>query len=190
VIDICPGATTNFVTKFTSPTTVCNSVMYDDGTNVGVGSTTPAEKLTVNGNEELDGALKGTVRYYITRNTNSGNVSSTTDYLTLTGVTPGASSSGDYIVTFSWCGTDHETGINVTNVMSVDYTGDAGAGNTFLTSQAYTKHYLTDDVMICNSYSTIITIPAGQSWTFKIKIMGAEKKGELFNGTITAIRVN
>ncbi len=172
VIDICPGATANFVSKFTSPTQICNSIIYDDGNNVGISTTTP------------------TVRYYTTKNTSSGNVSATTDYLALTGVTPGAAAAGDYIVTFSWCGTDHEVGINPVNVMSVDYTGDSGAGNTFLTSQAYPKHYLTDDDMICNSYSSIITIPAGQSWTFKIKLMGAEKKGELFSGTITALRVN
>jgi hypothetical protein len=158
--------------------------------NMGIGYPAPSEVLSVNGNERLDGALKGTVRYYVSSNTASGNKTSTFDYLTLTGVTPGAASPGDYIVTFSWCGTDHETGLGTTDVMSIDYSGDAGAGNTFLTNQGYPKNHLTNDNMICNTYSTIVTIPASQIWTFKIKIMGGTKKGELFNGTITALRVN
>jgi hypothetical protein len=157
---------------------------------MGIGYPAPSEVLSVNGNERLDGALKGTVRYYVSSNTASGNKTSTFDYLTLTGVTPGAASPGDYIVTFSWCGTDHETGLGTTDVMSIDYSGDAGAGNTFLTNQGYPKNHLTNDNMICNTYSTIVTIPASQIWTFKIKIMGGTKKGELFNGTITALRVN
>ncbi len=39
---ICGAATTNYVTKFTAPTTMCNSIMYDDGTAVGIGTTTPS----------------------------------------------------------------------------------------------------------------------------------------------------
>ncbi|HWB64095.1 MAG TPA: hypothetical protein VG603_11330 [Chitinophagales bacterium] len=184
---LCGGATTNYIAKFTSPTTLCNSIIYDDGTNAGVGTATPAEKLTVNGNVEIDGALKGTVRYYITKNTSSGSTSSDVDYIVLSGVAPGATA-GDYIITFSWCGTDHVT--IGTDVMAVDYTGDAGAGNTWLTNQSYTKRYLTNDRMICETYQTVVTIAAGQSWTFKIKLLGSQEPGELFNGTISAIRVN
>ncbi len=187
---ICPGALANYVPKFTSPTDICNSIIYDDGTNVGIGFTTPSDKLSVNGSAKIDGALKGSVRYYISRNTTSGNLSSNNDYLTLTGVTPGASSAGEYILTFSWCGTDHETGLGTTDVMAVDYSGDAGAGNTLLTAQNYPKRYLTNDNMICNTYVTQVNIPAGQTWTFKIKLLGASKKGELFNGFISALRVN
>ncbi len=33
----CANAAANYVTKFTSSTEICRSVMYDDGTNVGVG---------------------------------------------------------------------------------------------------------------------------------------------------------
>jgi hypothetical protein len=39
------NGTTNFVIKFTSATTGGNSLIYDDGTNVGVGTTTPAYPL-------------------------------------------------------------------------------------------------------------------------------------------------
>jgi hypothetical protein len=57
-----PGAgtvsgTTNFIGKFTSANVMGNSVMFDDGTNVGVGTATPAQKLDVNGNLRMSGAI-------------------------------------------------------------------------------------------------------------------------------------
>ena len=39
---ICGTATTNYVVKFTAPTTMCNSIIFDNGTQVGIGTTTPA----------------------------------------------------------------------------------------------------------------------------------------------------
>jgi hypothetical protein len=50
-------ASANYVTKFTGPTTMCNSIIYDDGTNVGISTTTPAQKLDVVGNVQFSGAL-------------------------------------------------------------------------------------------------------------------------------------
>jgi hypothetical protein len=44
----CANAAVNYVTKFTSSTEICRSVMYDDGTNVGVG-TIPGYKFDVAG---------------------------------------------------------------------------------------------------------------------------------------------
>lgn len=186
---ICPNATINFVSKFSSATEICNSIIFDNGTNVGISTTTPAEKLSINGNMQLDGALRGTVRYYTSRNTASGTVTTSTDYLTLTGVTPGATA-GVYQVTFSWCGTDRVTTIGATDVMSVDYSGDATTGNTLLTNQSYPKAYLTNDQMICNTYVCQVNIPANQTWTFKIKIQGNQYRSELFSGYISAIRID
>lgn len=186
--NICPTAAPNFVSKFATATEICNSVIYDDGTNVGVGNTTPAEKLTVTGNMQLDGALKGNVRYYTSRNTASGTVTTNnTDYLALNGVSPGATA-GVYMVTFSWCGTDRVPIGG--DVMSVDYSGDATTGNTLLTSQAFPKAYVTNDEMICNTYVTQVNIPANQTWTFKIKIQGGTYRSELFSGFISAIRLD
>lgn len=155
--------------------------------NVGIGIA-PTEKLAVAGNLLLNGALKGNVRYYNSRNTASGTITANnTDYLTLTGVTPGTTA-GVYIVTFSWCGTDRVT--VGTDVMSVDYSGDAGAGNTLLTDQSFPKSYLTHDRMICNTYVCQVNVPANQTWTFKIKIQGATHRSELFSGFISALRVD
>ena len=44
---ICPTAASDFVTKFTSSTDLCNSIIYDNGTNVGISTTTPGAKLQI-----------------------------------------------------------------------------------------------------------------------------------------------
>ncbi len=50
---VCGGAITNYVTKFTSPTTVCNSIIYDNGTNVGINTITPAVSLDINATDAI-----------------------------------------------------------------------------------------------------------------------------------------
>jgi hypothetical protein len=42
--------TTNYVTKWTGASTLGNSLIYDNGTNVGIGTASPTEKLYVSGN--------------------------------------------------------------------------------------------------------------------------------------------
>lgn len=50
------SGTTNYIAKFTSSTAVGDSLLFDDGTNVGIGTTTPASKLNVfNGNITISG---------------------------------------------------------------------------------------------------------------------------------------
>ena len=51
------SGTTNYVAKWSSSSNLTNSVIYDDGTNVGIGTTTPAYKLDVNGTLGLSGYL-------------------------------------------------------------------------------------------------------------------------------------
>ncbi|MGS2727456.1 tail fiber domain-containing protein [Psychroserpens sp. BH13MA-6] len=46
--------TTNYIPKFTGTTALGNSQIYDSGTNVGIGTTTPSEKLSVNGLANLN----------------------------------------------------------------------------------------------------------------------------------------
>jgi hypothetical protein len=43
------SGTANYVPKFSDANTLADSVIYDDGTNVGIGSTSPAQKLHVEG---------------------------------------------------------------------------------------------------------------------------------------------
>lgn len=44
---ICATATPNIITKFTTPADLCDSQIYDDGTNVGVATTSPTSKFQV-----------------------------------------------------------------------------------------------------------------------------------------------
>jgi len=43
------GGTTNFLAKWTGPGCIRNSVIYDNGQRVGIGTTAPTDPLTVNG---------------------------------------------------------------------------------------------------------------------------------------------
>jgi hypothetical protein len=53
-----PGAATvegsvNFLAKFTEPTIAGNSQVFDDGRNIGIGTTDPKQRLEVNGNIQI-----------------------------------------------------------------------------------------------------------------------------------------
>jgi len=55
------SGTANYIAKFTGPSTVGNSLVYDNGANVGIGTTTPSYKLSVNGPANLNqGIASGT----------------------------------------------------------------------------------------------------------------------------------
>ncbi len=47
--------TTNYVTKWSDSNTVTNSIVFDNGTNVGIGTTSPSEKLDISGNLKTSG---------------------------------------------------------------------------------------------------------------------------------------
>lgn len=49
--------TTNYLPKFTGATTIGNSQVFDNGTNVGIGTTSPSQKLHVVGNGLYTGNL-------------------------------------------------------------------------------------------------------------------------------------
>jgi hypothetical protein len=47
--NISGSGTTNYITKFTGSTAIGNSIVFDNGTNVGIGTISPSTKLDVNG---------------------------------------------------------------------------------------------------------------------------------------------
>ena len=51
----------NFLTKWLDPATLTNSQLFDNGTNVGINTTTPAQKLDISGNTKaIEFCLPGT----------------------------------------------------------------------------------------------------------------------------------
>ena len=53
------SGTTNYLPKFTGSTSIGNSLIYDNGTNVGIGTTSPAATLDVNGTLSVGPNLAG-----------------------------------------------------------------------------------------------------------------------------------
>ncbi len=54
---ISGSGTTNNLTKFTGASTIGNSIVYDNGVNVGIGTTTPTQKLDVRGDVNISGKI-------------------------------------------------------------------------------------------------------------------------------------
>lgn len=65
-----PNTTANYVLKATTSTTIGNSLIFDNGTNVGIGTTTPAELLEV-----FAPAIAGTSQQTRLRITQAGSIS-------------------------------------------------------------------------------------------------------------------
>ncbi len=55
--NITGTGTANYISKFTNSTTLGNSLVFDNGTNVGISTTTPLTKLDVNGNARIAGVI-------------------------------------------------------------------------------------------------------------------------------------
>ena len=55
-VSTCASVSANYVQKWTG-SNLCNSMIYDNGLNVGIGTNTPAQKLDVAGNIQFSGAL-------------------------------------------------------------------------------------------------------------------------------------
>jgi hypothetical protein len=55
--------TTNYMPKWTSSSSLNNSLVYDNGTNIGIGTITPSYKLDVVGNSRI--VSSGNTRFYI-----------------------------------------------------------------------------------------------------------------------------
>jgi hypothetical protein len=51
---ISGSGTTNFVAKFTGASSIGNSLIFDNGTNVGIGNSSPSQKLEVSGSVRAD----------------------------------------------------------------------------------------------------------------------------------------
>jgi len=62
IADVIKGTgTANYIARFLDPNTLIESLIYESGGNIGIGTTSPDEKLHVVGNIWATGALIGTV---------------------------------------------------------------------------------------------------------------------------------
>ena len=77
--------TANYLSKFTSSSEIGNSIVYDNGTNVGIGTSSPDTKLTVSGAVKASSFNTVSSRVYKTNVTPMTNALDTT--LKLQGVT-------------------------------------------------------------------------------------------------------
>lgn len=59
------SGTTNYISKFTGSTTLGNSQIFDNGTNVGIGTSSPAYKLDINGTAVVRSGTLNLVDYYL-----------------------------------------------------------------------------------------------------------------------------
>lgn len=56
--------TTNYIPKFTGSTSLGNSIIFDNGTNVGIGTTSPSYRLDVNGNARVTNGILNSDNYF------------------------------------------------------------------------------------------------------------------------------
>jgi hypothetical protein len=99
------SGTTNYVAKFTSSTGIGNSQIFDNGTNIGIGTTSPGSTLDVNGNFRIG----------------SGTVSAP-------GISFRSSTNSGFYLTDDGFGALINIGIGATNIATFKYNGNVGIG--------------------------------------------------------------
>jgi len=145
------SGTTNYHAKFTSSSTIGNSLIYDDGTNVGINTTSASEKLVVYGTSStrprlLVGQITTSTILYSTYNTQDTpsievNTSSTSGFAGLT-MSNSNNTSGNTlgVISFSAAGTsagDKRGAIIGSNLESAS-TSSVSANLIFYTNNANT----------------------------------------------------
>jgi hypothetical protein len=94
------SGTTNYVPKFTAGTTIGNSQIFDNGTNVGIGTASPAQRLDVAGAGQFGQTGSGSFTISMTNNDQSNvrfrinNTGTGGQNFSIVGGNPGISNSG------------------------------------------------------------------------------------------------
>jgi hypothetical protein len=130
------NGTTNYIPKFNAANTLtANSQIFDNGTNVGIGTASPSDTLTVNGNIRLGPAADSNADYYIKSSgqlTISANDASTQDAsFTSLSLTSGVSSNLS-VITVVGSSTLKYMSFATSNTerMRIDSSGNVGIGTS------------------------------------------------------------
>jgi hypothetical protein len=124
------SGTTNYVSKFTGANSLGNSLIYDNGTNVGIGTTSPAGKLNAIGD-----IIAGSFTY-----TTGVNLQNRTAKSLLYISTDGVNNAIGSTITYTWAdGGQGPLKFNNTSgeVMRLDASGKLGVGTTNPTSRIH-----------------------------------------------------
>jgi hypothetical protein len=86
------SGTTNYISKFTGTNSLGNSVMFESGSNIGIGTSTPAAKLDVAGSARIQGNTTITTNAgrLILSQSAAGSVFNGIDFTTFGGITIGS----------------------------------------------------------------------------------------------------
>jgi len=120
---ITGSGTANYITRWTSASSIGNSLIYDNGTSVGIGTTSPSAtfKLVVAGNINIQGGT--------TINSDSGSVG----FYDAVGTTQtGGISFNKYVGTYIYNSLNLplKFGVNNAEAMRIDSSGNIGIGTT------------------------------------------------------------
>ena len=181
--------TTNYVSKFTGTSSIGDSQIFDNGTNVGIGTASPTQKLDVNGNAVIlgflqagDASVLGAPSYGLIPTAIIGkSPAGVLDIRNTNGTVNAGDTAG--IIQFSVKG-DATPGYTVARIdvstQTNTTTGNSGGGNIkFLTSVGGTGAFPTERMRITNTGNVGIgvTVP-----TVKLDVSGAG----LFSSSVTA----
>ena len=170
------NGTLNYVAKFTDPNSLGNSQIFDNGTNVGIGTTSPSSKLHVNGSVRFQGLGTGTQTTSLMVDA-SGNVTSRSLNITNwdNAYSWGDHAAAGYLTSFSevdptWNGSANQTG-------AIGRTGNVGIGTTSPTQKLHVEGVSTlgDGTVSSPASTSTLLIPAsgtaGTQRTY-IELMG------------------
>ena len=142
------AGTTNYVSKFTAANKIGNSVLYDNGTNIGIGTTSPSSKLDVRGNLYVNYGVNGTG--YIQTNGSDSDLQITT----ATNLTTLMNTGGSAGLAF---------GAGQSERMRIVSSGNIGIGTTIPSSKVHIVQANSEGLYVdgASNYSTVKLLYGG-----------------------------